>query len=136
MSQRCNFLVNSGNKYKSLSVKLYKTIDDFKEMMKVQNTWQSDEIARMVSKNLKKADLEAPNEEMKIFKKQDFQRATTYTGGRGSLFSNNKGKEPSKIFEEVNDSDSEMIAEKNKVEAIANEDRILNELFRTNVVSI
>ena len=127
----------SGNKYKSLSIKLYRTLDDLKQIMKAQNTWQNDEINKIVIKNLKKTELDLEKDEPKSFKKQDFQRATTYTGnkGRRSEFVSSRMKQPSKIMEEEY-SQEDSSESQDKEDLVANEDKILNDLFRTNVFSV
>lgn len=124
----------SANKYKSLSMKLYKTLEDLKEIMKAHNTWQSDEISKMVTKNLKKPpqDLNIPLDLTKDSKKQDFQRAVTFNGGRRSEFLSARGKQPSRIIEE-DTSEEESLEKITGEEIVADEDKVLRELFRTNV---
>lgn len=126
----------SGNKYKSLSVKLYKTLEDLKEMMKAQNNWHQDEINKLVSKNLQKTGKEYHDfgDILKDHKKNDFQRATTFHNRR-SAFLSSKGKQPSKIMEEdpSEEVSSELIHQE---EAVPDEDKVLKELFRTNVEDI
>lgn len=122
----------SGNKYKALSTKLYKTLEDLKEIMKAQNNWHGEEINKIVIKNFKKleSDLKLDGEDQKHFKKQDFQRATTFKTGKPE-FITSKGKYPSKIMEEEFEVESseDLLMEESKT----NEDKILTELFRANV---
>lgn len=126
----------SANKYKSLAMKLYNSIEDLKSIMKTQNTWRQDEINKLVLQNAKRRDSCSVSEETsRLKRKMDFQRAITITDGKSAKnFKNFRGgKSPQAMAIEEIESDDDSTPSKAQEDMLEDEEKILAQLFRTTV---
>lgn len=127
----------SATKYKSLALKLYSSIEDLKGIMKSQSTWRKDEINRLVMQNAKHRDsLGFAEENNRLRRKMDFQRAITITDGKTLKNVNTPKHDKSSKHQVINEvqSDDDSIEMKGEDEQVSYEERILTELFRTSVI--
>lgn len=127
----------SATKYKSLALKLYSSIEDLKTVMKSQSTWRQDEINRLVMQNAKRTDsLGFAEENNRLRRKMDFQRAITITDGKTPKNMNTTKSDNSSKYQVINEiqSDDDSIEMIGEDEQVSDEERILAELFRTSVI--